>query len=239
MKTKLLKAGRGVFAAVAIAVAGFTAPVSATPIIQGGSTSYDFFVNGGGYTLEAAGSILLTSLSSTSATLFVTLKNLSTFLNGSAITNTGDARLGSFGFGISPDVTGVSSFSSGSDGGLVGAVFSTTAGNTQIPGLNGIEVCAYAGSNCAGAGNNGLVAGTTDTFTLVLSGAFNTNTGLDFSPFGAKFQTNITSYDAFCATATCSPVRTSQGDTSVPEPTTLALLGLGLMGFAVARRRKN
>ncbi|MET0660874.1 MAG: cistern family PEP-CTERM protein [Steroidobacteraceae bacterium] len=98
-------------------------------------------------------------------------------------------------------------------------------------GYNTVDLCVWDGQNCNGGGNQGVAgAGGSETFSLALWFSSLTSAGLDLDPFVAKFQTAAGSYHVDGKPESPTP------PTSVPEPGTLALLGLGLIGIAVARR---
>jgi hypothetical protein len=139
-----------------------------------------------------------------------------------------NARLVSFGFGLSPDAT---SFTNE----VNGAIFSW--GFSNFPGFGTVEVCGFSGSNCAGGGGVGLDQGQStllnDVMSIHVNGDF-TN-GVTFAPIAAKFQTNSRSFeldDDLCiAGAVCST-------SPVPEPASMVLLGTGLLVGATRFRRK-
>ena len=96
-----------------------------------------------------------------------------------------------------------------------------------------IEVCANGGNGCSGGAIGGIQAGNSDVFDLTLAGDW--GNAITFDPLGARFEASGTSYDFACPPY-CGSVG---GDISVPEPQTLALVGLGLLalGAFAARRR--
>jgi len=189
-----------------------------------GPTNFAFSSTGGPYDLSVTGSLDITALTATSATLSIVLNNASTLTGGGVIANATDARLTSFGFGINPNVTSVT-FLDNDTTGMVGASLS------QIPSLRQIEVCTFGGPNCSGGGNGGIAAGGFDVFSLTLTGNFNDLTALTFDPLGVKFQTKSGSFEFACSGSDCGSVAV------VPEPTTIALFGLGLLGLGAFRRK--
>jgi hypothetical protein len=180
---------------------------------------------GGGSVLIATGTVTVTSgFNSSFLTLHVILNNTST-LNGTPYALADNVRLTGWGFGVNPNATGVT-FSDVADGGLIDATLDS------LPGLAGIEICAWGGNNCSGGANGGIQASSGDTFDLILAGIWGNS--VVFDPLGVKFQTGFGSFE-FACTGSCTG-----GDlppAAVPEPQTLALVGLGLFGLAMTRRR--
>jgi len=159
--------------------------------------------------LSGNGTLTVGGFNTDSLSVAVSLTNTST--------PAGD-RLTGFGFGIDPNATGVA-FSDAGDYGMIGAAMGS------LPGLTGIEVCVRGGPTCPGGGNGGIYGGALDAFTLLLSGTWGASVNID--PIGFKYQTSYGSYHF-----------NADPPTSVPEPTTLTLLGVGLLGIGFARRRK-
>jgi len=172
----------------------------------------------GEYDLTGTGTMTVVGIEDNSLTLQFSLTNQ---------TDEVDARLTAFGFGINPDVTGVAFFGNPNDG-MVGASLD------KIPSLKTIEVCAFGGQNCAGGANGGILGDDkNDTFSLKLTGDFTKDATID--PFGFKYQTDDGSYEFSCST-------TSQycggGISSIPEPGSLALVGVAVAALSLAKRRK-
>jgi hypothetical protein len=172
----------------------------------------------------------ISGFNSSSLTVTVSLTNTS------LIGGIGGERLTAFGFGIDPNATGVS-FLDANDGGMVSASLAS------IPGLSTIEICAWGGNNCAGGSNGGILAGASDTFSILLAGTWGDS--VDIAPIGFKYQTGYGSFEFTSSTSTTSTTgggtTTSSTSGNAPEPGTgsLALLGLGLLAAGFGLRRKQ
>lgn len=205
-------------------LAAFGTSASAVLISSATNNPYVFSWSslGGGYTLTGSGSMSLSGFNTNSLTLSVKLTN-DTVAGGSPSGK--DARLSQFGFGIDPNATGVT-FSDAADKGIVGAALDT------IPSLSLIEVCGYGGNNCSGGGNEGIYGnGGSDTFSIILAGTWGDS--VNIAPLGYKYQTNNGSFEFYSSTSSTGGPPTG----NVPEPDTLALLGIGILGACLYRRR--
>lgn len=165
--------------------------------------------------LTARANITIQDLTSNLLTLAITLTNTTQGYASSIL---------SFGFGVSPNATGVTLEQNGN------VVFDRAIiqnGQQQFAGgFKQIDVCLYAANGCAGGDvKQGLQSGQSDTFTLKIAGDFRTSEANKFSvtlsDFPLKFQTDAGSFEP----------------AGVPEPITVFGSGLAL-GFGALFKRQ-
>jgi len=193
--------------------------------------SWSFNSGSGAGMLTGIGSFAISGWGTSQLDMTVTLNNTSVLAAN---------RLTSFGFGIDPNVSSVQ-FSDTGDGGMVDATKST-GGNTDIPSLVGIEVCAWGGNNCSGGSNGGINGGASDTFHLLLNSATTWGNEITIDPVGFKYQTGFGSFEFTTTSSSTTSSSTTSGPTSgeLPEPSSsgLAFLGLGLVAASFWARRR-
>lgn len=153
--------------------------------------------------------------------------------NKTPVATVGNNRMVSFGFDVVPDaqrtITGVSDDSSD---------WGSTMNDNITNGLT-VDICAWDGSNCSGGGNQGIGENLTEAFRLTIAGTFNTSAPLSLDNFVARFQAaGPQDTSGVLTTYTLdNPDDPGTDPGSIPEPMTLALFGLGLVGLGAARRR--
>jgi hypothetical protein len=226
---------------MAIVTGGMTIAMQANAIIWqfdnvGDSYTANYSAVENGSTINANISWTLNSWTQTSAIFSIVVDNSGTTEAGL----NGDNRLVSFGIDvIDPSLSGVTATGD----------WSATRDAT-FPGFQTVELCAWAGQNCAGGAGDGVFGGQTDSFNLTLNtlGDFQAS-GITFtSPFPAQFQSvgleanGPTSYQFnVSSSSTSGAASTTSGGTLIPEPAILGLLGIGLLAqaFAFASRRRR
>ena len=196
-------------AVAALGLAGFSLPSQAVTITSSSSSySFNWSYSSAAGLLTGNGTLAVSGFNSNVLGVSVTLNNTSGLASN---------RLTAFGFGIDPNANGTILLDNLLDGGMWAATMSS------MPGLAGVEVCAWGGLGCGGGQyGGGINGGNGDSFKLLLAGKWGDSVNID--PIGFKYQTDAGSFHF-----------TTNGG-SVPAPGPLALFGFGMAALLVRRR---
>lgn len=213
------------------------APTASAAVVLGstdvGST---FTISFNGFTGSPAGVIPgLSADIQFTLTSFVSTANTSSWGFSYIISNTSGApvtasRLSTFGFDTNPNVNTGSTSASG--------IFSSITYNANQPNqAPDVELC-FSAQSCPGGGGGGVTQGNTGSGGFIL-GFTSAITELTLSDFVIRWQ--ALTYPGVAGGSGSGTETGCEGrnceDINVPEPGTLALLGLGAIGFAIRRRR--
>ncbi len=208
--------------------AGFSVDVTSADVNRTFQLDWNYASNtssGGGLTapLSSVGTFTIDSFSSSDLVMSATIDNTTTLTSGLT-----QSYLMSIGIATAPITSGTMLAG--------GSVFnSVTTGSgpqeTYPGGFKAINVCLFnAAGGCSGASiNDGLAAGSTDSFTVALAGNFGSSPSVTLSDFAVKFQTNEGSYEFGDGGSFLS---------ETPEPPTALLFATALLvAVGLVRRR--
>jgi len=178
--------------------------------------------------LSAMASFDVVIFTASSVKLNISFSN-TTVLSGA----TTEAGITTFGIGVSPNATSVT-FADTADAGFTDAEIDS---NGNFPGgFKNIDICVFTQGCSGGSQGSALAAGASDAFMLTIFGDFSNGGGLGIpgvtlDPFPVKFQTTQGSFE-FGGTPPPPGI-------TIPEPSSLALFGVGLLGLGMMRRRRQ